>query len=211
MNPGDSVECEATAWFDELYRQAASAADIPWADGQPNPHLVQWLDETGLSDVGRSALVVGCGLGDDVELLAQRGFDATGFDVSPAAIEWCRERFPDSDATYHVVDLFDPPRAWIAAFDLVVEIYTLQSLPDPERTAALEAICSFVAPGGSLLAIAQGRDPNEEIGGPPWPLTRDEVLAATDQGLTVVRFEDYEDSESPGVRRFRVEFKRPIA
>lgn len=200
---------EPTAWFEELYRRAETEAQVPWADGRPNPHLVEWLDAGEVEGAGRRALVVGCGLGDDVEALAARGFEATGFDVSPTAIEWCRERFPESGATYLVADLFDPPAAFRRAFDLVVEVYTLQSLPRPERRRALAAVASFVAPGGTLLVVARGRDADEAADGPPWPLTRAEVLAATDEGLALREFDDYEDEQTPPVRRFRATFERP--
>ena len=43
---------------------------------------------------GRTALIVACGLGDDAEEVSRRGYRVTAFDLVPAAIEHCRERFP---------------------------------------------------------------------------------------------------------------------
>src|SRR5947209_18068479 len=80
-------------WFEILYRQArGEAAVIPWADLRPNPHLVEWLSRAALP-AGR-ALVVGCGLGDDAELLASLGWSVVAFDISAEAIRWAHQRFP---------------------------------------------------------------------------------------------------------------------
>lgn len=197
-------------WFDVLYAEgAAEEADIPWADFEPNPNLVEWLEETGPSPSGERALKVGCGLGDDVEELSARGFDVTAFDISPTAIEWCRERFPDSSATYRVADLFEAPAAWSRAFEFVLESYTLQVLPPAERREAIRAVADFVAPGGTLLVICRGREPDEPAGELPWPLTRETVMRFEDAGLDLVAFEDYHDDEDPPVRRFRAAFERP--
>jgi SAM-dependent methyltransferase len=199
-----------TEWFDVLYAEGLEGeAEIPWAEFEANPNLVEWLDRSTLSSEGTRALKVGCGLGDDAEALAGRGFDVTAFDVSPTAIERCRERFPDSTVTYRVADLFDAPAEWSRAFDLVLESYTLQVLPDAERRRAVGAVADLVAPGGTLLVICRGRDPDDPEGDMPWPLTREAVLRFEDEGLDLVAFEDYVDDETPPVRRFRAEFERP--
>lgn len=199
-----------TEWFDVLYTEGAQEeAEIPWADLEPNPNLVEWLDREPVSPSGQSALKVGCGLGDDVEELSDRGFDVTAFDISPTAIEWCRERFPDSTASYLVTDLFDVPEDWSRAFDFVLESYTLQVLPQSERRRAIPIIADFVKPGGTLLVICRGRDPDEPEGDLPWPLAKQTVLRFEDEGLELVEFEDYHDDEIPPVRRFRAQFERP--
>ena len=89
---------EPLAWFEELYSRADSAdvSVVPWADLEPNPNLVQWLDREALEGAGRRALVVGCGLGDDAEELDRRGFAVTAFDISASAIELAMRRFPST-------------------------------------------------------------------------------------------------------------------
>jgi len=198
---------DATGWFDEMYAEDESA--IPWARSEPNPHLVSWLDERAAPDADASALVVGCGLGHDVEELRRRGYDATGFDVSPRAVERCRERFPESTADYRVADLFDAPDAWTGAFDLVVESYTLQALPPAERDRAVDPVADFLAPGGTLVVVCRGRDTDEEAGRLPWPLTREQVLAFEAAVLELLTFDDFSDDREPPVRRFRAVFRRP--
>jgi SAM-dependent methyltransferase len=196
-------------WFEKLYAQAAGdPSAIAWADLAPNPNVVDWLNDEQVNGAGCRALKIGCGLGDDAEELARRGFAVTAFDVSRTAIEWCRKRFPGSSVEYVVADLMNPPADWARAFDFVLESYTLQVLPADVREAAIRRVARFVAPGGSLLVVARGREPGDEPGTMPWPLTRDELAGFVRAGLEELSFEDFVDDENPPVRRFRAVYHR---
>ena len=159
-----------------LYAEAeAGVSVVPWADGLPDPQLVEWADRAGSAGsdgAGRRALVVGCGLGYDAEFLAGRGFAVTAFDLAPTAIAGAKRVYPDSPVTYLTADLLDPPAAWAGAFDLVVEAYTVQPLYGAVRSAALAALHGPVAPGGSLLVIARATEEDDPVRDPalmPWP------------------------------------------
>ena len=198
-------------WFETLYRGAAGQAGvIPWADLKPNPHLVEWLGSAALArreTLGR-ALVIGCGLGDDAELLASQGWSVVAFDISAEAIRWARERFPQSNVDYRVVDLFDAPSQWQRQFNLVVEAYTLQVLPPALRARAVPLIADWVAVGGVLCLIARGREESDPPGQMPWPLTAREVRAFEGAGLHCEGLDNFPDREEPAVRRFRAVFRR---
>ncbi len=194
-------------WFEALYAEG-DPSKIPWADLKVNPSFEEWLVRKKLQGDGKRALKVGCGLGDDAERLAELGFKVTAFDISPAAIGWCKKRFPESKVQYLIHDLFTPPLDWIGAFDFVLESYTLQVLLPNLRGRAIQRISDFVAPGGTLLVIARGRKPEEPVGEMPWPLVRTELKQFETQGLQEGNFEEYLDREDPPVRRFRVEYQR---
>jgi SAM-dependent methyltransferase len=206
------------AWFERLYEEAAAqSAVVPWADLRPNPHMVAWLDASsppgGAPARGR-ALDVGCGFGDDAEELSRRGFDVTAFDISDTAVTAARARFPASRVTYLAANLLEPPREWLGTFDLVLEAYTLQVLPPATRAEAARVLPRLLAPGGTLLLIARGREPDGDPGAMPWPLTRAEIEALTSidpaaPALDLLAFEDFLDDETPPVRRFRAAFRRP--
>jgi len=198
---------DPTGWFEELYAGAGEAGDVPWADLVPNPSMVQWLEREGVTGEGRRALKVGAGLGDDAEELARRGFVVTAFDIAPSAVAWARRRFPNSKVDYVVADALAPPREWSGAFDLVLESYTLQVLPPELRAPAGHAIAATLAPRGTLLAIARGRDEGEDRGAMPWPLTPAELRGVFGE-LELVAFEDFVDDEDPPVRRLRAHFRR---
>lgn len=167
---------------------------------------MSWLEQQGVVAPGRRALKIGCGLGDDAEELSRRGLDTTAFDISTTAISWCRQRFPRSSVFYVEADLFRPPDGWARGFDFVLESYTLQVLPSELRDEAMRRVADFVAPGGTLLVIARGREPGEAEGTMPWPLTRQEMALFKDAGLAELHFEDYLDDENPPVRRFRATY-----
>jgi SAM-dependent methyltransferase len=202
---------EELGWFEQLYQEGERGeAVVPWGDGTPNPHLVTFWQEHPLKTAGKTALVVGSGFGDDAEQLAKWGFTTTGFDISPTAIEQTKKRYPHSPVNYVLADLFDPPRAWVGAFDFVLEIYTIQSFTADLRAKSIDAIARFVAPGGRLLVIARGGVEDEREGtGPPWPLTREELDGFQRAGLESASFEDYAEPEPPWVRRFRALYRRP--
>ena len=197
-------EGNATGWFEPAYAMAnGDRTAIPWAGKGINPHLVEWAERTALSGAGQSALVIGCGLGDDAEYLAGRGFAVTAFDISPTAVAWCRERFPASTVQYEVADLF---AHGLSPADFVLEAHTLQALPRPLRAQAVAAVATMARQ--RLLVICRGCDApeaNEEI---PWPLTPRELAGFGTAGLSQVAFEDFYDQKDPPTRRFRVEYRR---
>ena len=200
---------DPTGWFDQLYSGAAgNTGAIPWAHLEPNPLLVEWLTTNQPDAQGKRALVVGCGLGDDAEALADYGFAVTAFDISPAAVQWCQRRFPDSKVDYTVANALTLPESWSGQFDLIVEIYTLQSLPDEALRQTVAAnLVRCVAPGGSLLVICGGRDPDDEPGSMPWPLTRAELVVFERLGLHEASFEDLLGKAPPFYRHFRVHYR----
>jgi 2-polyprenyl-3-methyl-5-hydroxy-6-metoxy-1,4-benzoquinol methylase len=200
---------EPLAWFERLYREAqTSGAVVPWADYRPNPNLVSWLD-AGASLTGGRALDIGCGFGDDAEELSRRGFDVTAFDISESAVAAAQRRFPATRVAYRTANLLELPLEWRRTFAFVLEAYTLQVLPREQRIEASRVLAGLVAPGGVLLVIARGREPADDPGAMPWPLTRAEVEAIATDGVCLVRLDDFVDAEEPPVRRFRAVFECP--
>jgi pimeloyl-ACP methyl ester carboxylesterase/SAM-dependent methyltransferase len=202
---------DPTGWFDRLYGAAAhGSVSMPWDRDTPNLLLGQWARASDLTGGGRSAVVVGCGLGADAEFLAQLGFRTIAFDISQTAVRLARNRHPDSVVDYRTADLFDLPPDWIGAFDLVVEIYTVQALPNSLRPAATSRVGSLVAPGGTLLAIYSAREVGEPLpAGPPWPLDRNDIRAFATGGVQEVSVELVALAE--GSRQWLAEFVRVVA
>jgi SAM-dependent methyltransferase len=153
--------------------------------------------------------VVGCGLGDDAEELARRGYAVTAFDVSPTAIARCRERFPQSRVSYRAADVLNLPGEWRGRFSLVVEINTIQSLPRADRSAAIAAIAATVAPGGLLFVRCRAPGEDEaDSSERPWPVLHSELDRFTAAGLTQVDLIDH--APVPAAFPFlRVIYQRP--
>ncbi len=198
--------------FETFYARAAGdPSAIPWAHQRAHPLLVSWLDEhpKPVPFGNGRALVIASGLGDDAEELARRGWNVSAFDASPTAIAWTHRRYPDTAVAYVVADLFDLPKTWSRAFDLVVENRTIQSLPPARHGGAIAAIAATVAPGGVVVAIAHGRDDPEPALSRPWPLSKRELDLFRAQGLTERAFS--EACGSSGLRLFRAVYSRPTS
>jgi SAM-dependent methyltransferase len=200
---------EPTAWFEQLYQEAEEGKSVvPWADLVPNPHLLNFWKDYPQEALGKPALIVGCGLGDDAEQLAYWGYRATAFDIAPTAVSQARKRFPESPVDYVVGDLLAPPGSWFEKFDFVFECYTLQALPVSLRRAAIGNLAKFLRPGGRLLVIARGREESEAEGEMPWPVTKNELQQFAKHELEQTVFEDVADYAEPGVRRFIALYQR---
>lgn len=200
---------DAFGWFEALYKESAGDNQrIPWADLEPNEFFRAWAEHVGLKGEGRSAIVVGCGLGDDARYLYDLGFKVTAFDLSPTAIEWAKKLHADTDITFEVADLFEPFRGWLGAFDLVVEIYTIQPLPLEMRPRVIDAISAFAADGGELLVVTRGREDDEEPTEMPWALSRRDLSRFADNGFTQHSFEIMMGDEEVPIPRFVVHYKK---
>jgi hypothetical protein len=183
---------DATGWFDRLYSAGdAGEVTLPWERDAPQVLLEEWAERRGLDGAGRRAVVVGSGLGADAEYLSGRGFHTTGFDISPTAVRLAGRRHPGTAVEYRVADLLSLPAEWDGAFDLVVEIFTVQALPDPPRLDAARAVSTLVAPGGTLLAVEfrlTGADDPDD--GPPFALPRETMEQLAGERLRMVLLEE---------------------
>lgn len=194
-------------WFDALYREANGNHEaIPWADLEPNKFFVEFAKKTNLQGNGRKALVVGCGLGDDAEYLHKLGFDVTAFDISETAIKWARKLYPEIH--FEVADLFQPFRAWLGAFDFVLEIYTIQPLPLEMRAEVIDAISRFAGKNGKIVVVTRGREDDEIPLEIPWALSRQDLSRFEENGFKQIYFEEMPGDETPPIPRFVVEYKR---
>jgi SAM-dependent methyltransferase len=201
---------DPTGWFEALYREAEEGkSTVPWVDYHPTPFLVSFWMTHPLPTEGKSALVTGCGLGDDAEQLAAWGFRTTAFDISETAIRSARKRFPNSKVDYHAANLLHPPRMWKGKFDFVFEANTLQVLPATLRPPAMKNIVAFLRPSGLLLVVARAREPADPEGQMPWPLTRAELAGFRALGLEELQLEVLPDIYEPEVRRFRALYRLP--
>ncbi len=202
---GDSL-----GWFEALYSEADGNMDnIPWADMEPNAFLADYAAKIDLQGDGKTALVVGCGLGDDARFLYDRGFKVSAFDISPTAIDWAKKLHKDTDIEFRVMNLLKADPEWNGKFDLVVEVYTIQPLPLECRPKVVDAIAGFVAEDGRLIVVTRGRDNGKEIGELPWALSPDDLSRFESNGLEQIYFEEiFDEQEERTERRFVVEYKR---
>ena len=177
-----------------------SERGLLWS-AEPNRSLV--AEVAGLAP-GR-ALDLACGEGRNALWLAERGWEVTGVDFSPVAIEKARSRSADVGATVEFVcaDLLEY-RPEPEAFDLVVVLYL--QLPADERSAVLSTAAAALTRGGTLLVVGHDLlNLTEGVGGPSDPgvlYTPDDIVADL-PGLEVQKAErvlrDVVDADRPAI------------
>lgn len=184
---------DPTAWYEQLW----SAADrgevtVPWDRDLPGDQVAARIG----AGSGR-AVVIGAGLGADAEHVAAQGWATTAFDISASAVKLVRERRAGSPVDYRVADLLDLPADLVEAFDLVVEVYTVQALHPSLRPRAVQGVRRLLAEGGTALVVQMVRGDRPADHGPPWLLDRDEMLTFAADDVQLVSL-DVVDPSRPG-------------
>ncbi len=193
-------ENQPSNWFEPLYAGSNKNGEgVPWANMDTHPSFGNWLKKNPLEGDEKSALVVGCGMGDDAIELEALGFQVTAFDVSETAIKFCKERFPQSKVEFVQADLLVTQPHWKRKFDFVLEIYTVQALPPKYEMELIQNIADFVASDGQLLVIAEvSKEERSFENGPPWLLTSQHIDSFVSCGLKVVGKYVEQDSSNIG-------------
>jgi len=196
-------------WFDSIYEYAeGDHKAVFWADLEPNPHLLVWLKEHPLDGKKKKAIAIGCGVGDDAEIMAEYGYDVTAFDIAPTAIELCKNRYKESSVTYLVADLFEFSDTWLGAYDLVYECNTIQVLPGKYRKSAMDSMVDLIAEDGILLVSCRSRESGKDEDAIPLPLDKSEIDIFLKLGLTERSFVSYDDMQVPAVPHFFVSYTK---
>ncbi len=122
---------------------------IPWDVG-PREELVN-LVESGRAKPCR-AIDLGSGTASNVIYLAQHGFDVTGVDYSPAAIEMGRLRAREAgvEVTFIEDDLTNLQHV-NGTFDLLVDYGTLDDLSPPQRDLYMKNVLPLTHQGSLFL------------------------------------------------------------
>lgn len=122
---------------------------IPWESG-PGEALVS-LVESGRVKTCR-AIDLGCGSASNVIYLAQRGFDVTGLDFIPAAIEMSHVRARQSGVEANlVVDDLTNLQHVNGTFDLLLDYGTLDDLSPSRRDLYMKNLLPLTHPGSLFL------------------------------------------------------------
>jgi SAM-dependent methyltransferase len=169
------VHMDSTNWDDRY-----ASKELVWGTG-PNaflPPLVQGIRPG-------TALDVACGEGRNSLWLAEQGWDVTGIDFSPVAIEKAWLLAQDAPITYEVADVesYEPPQP----FDLVIVFYV--HLIEEDARSMLDMAAKAVAPGGTLFGVGHAlRNLTDGVGGPPYPeiLWTEELIRPSLDGFDIV-------------------------
>jgi cyclopropane fatty-acyl-phospholipid synthase-like methyltransferase len=135
-----------------LYQILYRYSTAPWDIG-PRADLVE-LVESGRFKPSR-VIDLGCGTGSNCIYLAQNGFQVTGIDFAPAAIELAKKRADQTgvSADFMVDDLTNLKQV-SGSYDLLLDYGTFDDLRPKQRELYIQNILQLTHPGSNLLLYA---------------------------------------------------------
>lgn len=147
-----------SSWWDGFY--ADRERGVPFFRPAPDEPLVTWHQDRHLEVPARGrALDLGCGPGRNAVWLAEQGYVVDAVDLSPAALDWGRERASEAgvDVNFVRANIFE----WAGpdeAYDLVYDSGCFHHLPPHRRISYRSVIEQTLAPGGAfgLACFASG-------------------------------------------------------
>jgi cyclopropane fatty-acyl-phospholipid synthase-like methyltransferase len=176
------VTDQGSPW-DGAYRMDGGA---PWDIGRPQPVFVRLADAGAFEG---PALDAGCGTGEHALLLASRGLEAVGVDISAVAVERARAKARDRgiEATFQVGDVRDLASLG-RSFRTVIDSGTFHTFDPVEGVAAYVAALASVVERGGVVHLLCFSDRQPGTAGPR-RVTQAELRDAFADGWSVESIE----------------------
>jgi SAM-dependent methyltransferase len=138
------------AWYEDWFGSEAYTLVYQHRDEDEAADLIDLLEEAVDPADEARILDMGCGRGRHARLLARRGYDVVGVDLSPRAVAEARAQADDEglDVTFQTGDMRDPVCS--ACFDGVTNLFTAFGYfeADADNKQALAAMTQALRPGG---------------------------------------------------------------
>jgi SAM-dependent methyltransferase len=153
----------------------------PWDLGRPQPVFVE-LADTGV--ITSPVLDSGCGTGEHALLLAERGHEVLGVDISPRAIDQAKEKAAKRgiEATFIVGDVLALPDLG-RRFASVIDCGVFHVFDDEERGRYVTSLAAAVEAAGVLHLLCMSELTPGDVG--PRRVTQAELAAAFQDGWKV--------------------------
>ena len=135
--------------WDEIYRKYP-LEELGWELGKPRPILVEVV-ERGLIKKGK-ALDICCGAGTNTVYLAEKGFEATGIDISQTAIEIAKKKAEKAKVKidFRVEDFTKLPFA-NEEFDFVYDMGCFHHVKVEDRSAFINGVHRVLKKDGMYM------------------------------------------------------------
>jgi len=144
-------------WWDAFYVDRSRR--VPFFRSAPDESLVTWHDGRFAMPGSGRALDLGCGPGRNAVWLAGQGYRVDALDLSPAALDWGRERAAEAgvDVSFVRTDIFEW-RVPDESYDLVYDSGCFHHLPPHRRVSYRSLLEQVLAPEGwfGLACFAAG-------------------------------------------------------
>ena len=142
-----------TAEIDEIYRKVP-LEKIPWNIETP-PEVLVRLVRSGKIRPQCRAIDLGCGAGNYAVWLAGLGFEVTGVDSSPAAIQIARGKAAEKGVrcTFVTADLLGGLHEVDGSFDFAYDYELLHHLMPEEREVYIRNVHRLTNPHATYLSV----------------------------------------------------------
>lgn len=182
---------EQSDWNDR-YRDG----NLPWDTGRPSSELQRVFSQNMIQPC--RALDVGCGTGVNSVWLAQQGFDVTGIDLAPLAVEQAAKRARDAGVKAHFLaaDILHLPD-WGEPFAFFFDRGCYHAVRRNAPGEYAPAVAQRLASGARGLVLAgNAREPHDP--GPP-VVTEQEIRDELGVAFQILDLQEFRFDEAPGV------------
>lgn len=139
--------------YEERYK-TAHAQGVSWASSVSTPIVMEVIGKYGISHSQR-LLEIGCGEGRDSRTVLEHGFQLTATDISGEAIAYCKEKMPEYENQFSVLDCLSDELD--EKFDFLFAIAVVHMLvPDEDRDGFYGFLRSHLTAGGIALICTMG-------------------------------------------------------
>jgi 2-polyprenyl-3-methyl-5-hydroxy-6-metoxy-1,4-benzoquinol methylase len=147
------VNQEKKNLMDEVYNKM-SLEEIPWNMEKP-PKLLVELVESGKVQPCR-VIDLGCGVGNYAMYLAGKGFDVTGVDISPKAVEIANENAKKKSLTcnFQVADIVEGLNEFGQTWDFAYDWGVLHHILPEQRQHYVRNVNRILNPKGIYLSVS---------------------------------------------------------
>lgn len=138
--------------YEARYSQV-HAQGLQWSSDAPTPIVEEIIRQYG-KEQGQM-LEIGCGEGRDAAHLLAQGYDLLATDVSPEAVRYCREKYPQFAQRFCVLDALKDTLA--ERFDVIYAVAVLHMLTeDTDRAVLYRFIQAHLKADGVALVLSMG-------------------------------------------------------
>lgn len=139
--------------YEERYKTIHERG-VSWAGENATPIVGKVLEERKLERKAR-VLEIGCGEGRDAEYVLRQGYELLATDVSPEAIRWCREKLPEHEKSFRVLDCLKERLE--ERFDFIYSVAVIHMLVrDEDRKRFYRFVRVHLKPDGIALICTMG-------------------------------------------------------
>jgi SAM-dependent methyltransferase len=141
------------SWYEDWFSSDAYDLVYEHRDREEAERCIDLIEREAGPTPGDTILDVGCGRGRHALILAERGYDVIGLDLSERAIDVARSRAADAglNVDFRVGDMREP--VGTDCVDGVVNLFTTFGYfeDDADNLRALRAMVTALRPGGWLV------------------------------------------------------------